>query len=122
MKNRGNYPENWFDVIRPDILKKDNFKCKDCGLKHKSVGYYDRKGNFVECDNFIKDWAVKNGFKVQKISLQIAHLDQNPSNNNYSNLECKCPKCHLKFDEPFNKMKRLTRRGKTSLQIKTSGT
>lgn len=109
MKNRNNYPENWFDVVRPDVLKKDNYKCKDCGLKHKSIGYYDNKGNFIECDEFMVKWAKNSGLKVQKISLQIAHLDQNPSNNNYENLECKCPKCHLRFDEPFNKVKRLMR-------------
>lgn len=107
MRNRHQYPDEWFDVIRPEILKRDNYKCQKCGLKHKSTGYYTPQKTFLVCDEFQKEWALKHGFKVQKISLQIAHLDQNKENNEYSNLQTMCPKCHLSFDRPFNTAKRL---------------
>lgn len=110
MKNKHRYPENWSDVIRPAILKRDNFKCDGCGVKHRSTGYYDFSGKFIECDEFMVKWAKEKGFKVQKIFLQIAHLDQDPSNCSEDNLKSKCPKCHLNFDRAFNNIKRLQRK------------
>lgn len=107
MRNKHHYPENWADTIRPAILKRDAYKCTSCGLRHKSVGYYDHRGTFVECDALMAHWAKTQGFKVQKISLQIAHLDQDKNNNEFTNLSAKCPKCHLNFDRQFNKAKRL---------------
>ncbi len=35
------------------------------------------------------------------IVLSVAHLDQYPENNAYSNLAALCQKCHLDHDEPF---------------------
>jgi len=107
MRNRNHYPDEWFDVIRPDILKRDNYKCTKCGLRHKSTGYYDKRKVFVVVDEFTEKWARVHGFKIQKISLQIMHIDQNKGNNDYKNLASGCPKCHLNFDREFNKVKRL---------------
>lgn len=113
MKNRVNYPENWEDTIRPDILKRDNYSCKRCRTKHRQVGYYNGKGVFTECDEFMQTWAKANGFKVVKIHLQIAHLDQDSSNNSYDNLQAMCPKCHLQYDMAFNMAKRRMNRNRS---------
>jgi hypothetical protein len=110
MRNRENYPENWEDTIRPDILKRDKYKCSECNAHHRQHGYYDGDVFYALIDKFQIEWAKKQGFKVQKIHLQIAHLDQNPNNNDYDNLLCKCPKHHLRFDNKFNTAKRLMRK------------
>lgn len=110
MRNRHKYPENWEDTIRPDILKRDKYKCSDCNVYHRQTGYYEGDLWIPLLGEFEITWAKKKGFKVQKIHLQIAHLDQNPANNEYSNLLSKCPKHHLAFDNMFNTAKRLMRR------------
>lgn len=112
MKNKHRYPENWNDVIRPYILARDMFRCDDCGAWHRDTGYYEGNKFHVLHDQFQIDWAKRNGKKVTKIHLQIAHLDQNPANNDYSNLRAKCPKCHLRFDNLYNSAKRKMRKQK----------
>jgi predicted patatin/cPLA2 family phospholipase len=106
MKNKQNYPENWTDEIRPKILKRDNFKCQKCQIKHRSIGYYNDKKQFIEADNFIKTWANIHNYKIIKIHLQVAHLDQNTLNNEDNNLLTMCPKCHLNYDRANNIVRR----------------
>jgi hypothetical protein len=53
------------------------------------------------------EWAKKEGFKVRRIWLQVAHLDQDTTNNDLSNLKTLCPRCHLRHDNAFNVLKRL---------------
>lgn len=112
MKNKHRYPEDWNDRIRPFILARDGYKCDDCGAKHRSTGYYVNNVFMPLEDDFQIAWAKKQGFKVGKIHLQIAHLDQNPANNEFDNLKSKCPKCHLRFDNKFNSVKRLMKKSK----------
>lgn len=108
MKNKHLYSKYWYDIIRPRILLRDNYKCTHpgCNVRHKAVGYYNAVHQWVECDSFMSNWASKNGFNVQTISLQVIHIDQDPSNNEDSNLKCLCPKHHFIFDLPFNILKR----------------
>lgn len=106
MKNRDQYPENWEDTIRPEILKRDNYKCTICGVKHRSIGYYDHAGIFIECDTFMQKWARDQGYNVNKIHLQIAHLNHAKNDCRPENLKSMCPKCHLNNDREFNMLKR----------------
>ena len=105
------YSIDWRDKIRPSILKRDNYKCKNCGISHRAVGYFDASKKFIECDNFMQEWAKRNKIKLQTIYLQVAHLDQNPDNNEESNLKSLCPRCHLAYDRIYNIAKRATNRG-----------
>ncbi len=68
------YPPDWKSRIRPDILQRARNRCEICG--------------------------VANGAMVGtvKIVLTIAHLDHDVTNNDYSNLQALCQKCHLKLD------------------------
>jgi len=106
MRNRHKYPANWFDELRPAVLKRDKFQCQHCGTTQRAVGYYDDRGLFIECDDFMQAWAKKNGFKVRRIWLQVAHLDQDTTNNDLSNLRTLCPRCHLRHDNAHNVTKR----------------
>lgn len=107
MRNRKRYSEDWFNVIRPRELARAKFKCENCGIKQRAVGYYDKNGHWVECDKFMANWALNNGFKVRKIALQVMHKDQNPSNNDSTNLSVACPKCHLNHDREYNRLSRI---------------
>lgn len=114
MKNKQLYSPYWNDVIRPAILKRDAYRCTEpgCNVRHKAVGYYNLSGQWVECDAFMSNWASQNNFKVQRISLQVAHLDQNPANNDHSNLRSFCPKHHFKYDLAFSHLKKISRPNK----------
>lgn len=106
MKNRNLYHPNWNDIIRPEILKRDNYKCQNCGLKHRGLYLVDEKGKHIEIDKEEYIEALRNDEKVKKIFLQVAHLDHNIKNNNYENLKSLCPNCHLNNDRVYNQIKR----------------
>ena len=106
MKNKHLYPENWNDEIRPAILKRDNYQCQICGVKHRSIGYYDKDKNFIVCDEWQKQWAESQGFKIQKLHLQIMHLNHVKDDCRPENLKSGCPRCHLNYDREFNSIKR----------------
>lgn len=98
------YHHNWRDIIRPNILKRDHYKCRHCGIRHKTRVYRKSKGNYQVCDSFIEQWAVSQGKKVFTVFLQVAHVDQNKSNNEPDNLMSLCPVCHGKFDKQHKQL------------------
>lgn len=106
MKNKEDYPVNWNDTIRPLMLKVRGYKCEQCKVKHRSIGYYDYKKNFVECDVHMQDWAIKNNFKLIKIHLQVHHINGNRKQNAEWNLKVLCPRCHFAADREMNKLKK----------------
>jgi len=108
--NYKDYPDNWKDVIRPDILKRDGYRCKFCGLSNHIIGYRLPNGLFYEADEHVQDWCNRNGIKTFKIVLTIAHLDQDRTNNNYSNLAALCQRCHNRLDAPYRAMHRRKKR------------
>lgn len=111
MKNPQNYHQDWREKIRPAILRRDNYKCTDCGATNHSTGYYDARDNYVQCDEFMQAWALKQGIRLRVVHLQVAHLDQDTNNNDESNLSTKCPRHHFKHDREFNRLKRKMRTG-----------
>lgn len=110
MRNRENYPINWNYEIRPDILKRDKFKCVRCKAKHGITYVFNKNGSrFIIPKAELKEWKGF-GDKAYTVWLQIAHLDRNPKNNDYSNLSALCPKCHLNYDREINQLMRKSKR------------
>lgn len=106
------YSPDWRDIIRPEILRRDQYKCKHCGIGHKTQVYCNSKGAYTICDSFTVQWAKSVGKRVFKIYLQVAHLDQDKSNNDPANLLSLCPRCHGKYDKQFKSLKRITYKAK----------
>jgi 5-methylcytosine-specific restriction endonuclease McrA len=106
MKNKHKYHPNWTDIIRPEILKRDNYKCQICGVQHKKHYLEIENKKLLQIDQEEYEEAKANNEKVKKIFLQIAHLDHNPNNNKYENLKALCAKCHLNNDRNVNQIKR----------------
>ena len=104
--DKSKYSVDWSDTIRPAILKRDNYKCTQCKVKHRSRGYYDSTGKFIECDDHMVSYAAKMNIKLVRIILQVHHKDDNKKNNDFSNLITLCPKCHFKVENSLNVMKR----------------
>jgi hypothetical protein len=108
------YHPDWKDIIRPAILKRDGYKCAHCNIRHKARVYKDTTGKYVECDEFMEEWAKSTGRKVFTLYLQIAHLDHNKQNNEPTNLKALCPIHHARFDSEHKKLARITYTAKIS--------
>jgi len=78
------YPQNWVESLREVVRKRDNYKCKICGLPQQ------------EC--FRK--------------LDIHHIDYDKKNCNINNLISLCHRCHIKTNskriEWENKLKEIS--------------
>jgi len=90
------YPDDWFTRIRPDILERDGHLCHFCGVSN----------------------YTPHPVTGSKVVLTIAHLDQDITNNAYSNLAALCQRCHNRHDLPHrirhraaNKRRRLESAG-----------
>jgi len=106
MKNAAKYSAAWKDTIRPAVLRRDGYKCTVCKAPQRSVGYYNESDHFIVCDQFMVDWAHRQRIKLTTVHLQVAHLDQDPSNNSLVNLRTFCPRHHLAYDREYHRFKR----------------
>lgn len=112
--NYNEYHPDWRDTIRPAILMRDQYRCRVCGIQHKSTVYKTSSGAYMECDEFTAEWARTQGKRVFKLSLQIAHIDHDKSNNEPSNLITLCPRHHAKMDAEHKKFLRISFRQKVT--------
>ena len=112
MRNRKEYSEEWTDTIRTAILKRDNYKCTICGVKHRSYVLVDLKGNYTIISKDEHDEYKPFGAKCYRIYLQVMHLDNNKDNNTDINLACGCPRCHSKRDKPHRNVMRIAEKKK----------
>lgn len=82
MRNRHLYPDNWEDISLRIRKERANDKCEWCGAVN----------------------AEPHPVTGSRVILTVAHLDQNRSNNDDSNLAALCQKCHLGHDRIARKM------------------
>lgn len=106
------YHPDWKDIIRPSILKRDQYRCQVCRVKHKARVYKNTNNAYTECDDFMESWAVKNGKKVFTLYLQIAHLNHDKSDNDPLNLASLCPIHHARHDKEHKKFQRIVFKAK----------
>jgi len=86
-QNKHLYAPNWKTEIRPAILKRAENRCEYCKVKNGSHEPRVKKSyRGYEC---IRD---------VKIVLTIAHLDHDPTNNDFKNLKALCQLCHNRYD------------------------
>ena len=104
------YHPDWRDIIRPEILKRDKYKCTRCKVGQRWVGYRTNKGVFVPCDDFEIAHRKRHNLKVITIYLAVAHLDHDIQNNEYINLAAMCQKCHNNYDQQHRLINRLSRK------------
>lgn len=104
------YHDQWQDVIRPEILKRDGFKCQDCGVQHKRYILREKSGlwTYIEKSEYAEYCTLK--MRAYRVYLQVAHLDSDKSNNNDSNLRSLCLWCHLKFDKSYKQLLRISKK------------
>lgn len=108
MRTRNEYPDNWVDTIRPSVLKRDNYKCLHCGIKHRSYVLIDQSRNRILIDKQEHDEYKKEGWNTYRIYLQVSHINHIKSDCDLSNLQSLCNQCHLNNDREFKRIKRLS--------------
>jgi 5-methylcytosine-specific restriction endonuclease McrA len=101
MRQRHHYPNNWYDTIRPEVLKRDRYVCVHCGIRHRQLVVIESSGKWVKVSDDLKTVLQEEGKRIYRCLLNVAHVDQNKSNNDYSNLMSLCVRCHARFDSPY---------------------
>jgi 5-methylcytosine-specific restriction endonuclease McrA len=124
-ENKKLYPDNW-NGIRQDILVRAKNKCEFCGApNYYHAVRYDGKAEYfydiadaVDCLCRLEHlFPELQTMKIPKIILTIAHLDHDPTNNNYNNLKALCQKCHNNYDMKNRIKNRIENREKETGQI-----
>lgn len=113
-ENRHFYKGDWPEISR-QIREREGHCCKFCGVPDKVEGWRDPKGKFHQLDpdemeDTCRRYYETDGGDPIKIILTVAHLDQDPSNNDPDNLAALCQRCHLNHDRPYNIQKRKERK------------
>ena len=105
-ENKRLYPENWKQISEYIRFERANNKYEVCGLPNYCwVNSKTREICLIDEDNAIR------------IILTVAHLDHNPTNNEYSNLKAMCQKCHNNYDKDHRKQTRKKSKLKGQLKL-----
>lgn len=92
-------------------------------LYHPDWKLISLKIRIERAKNKCEKCGVENGKPIEgkkgKIILTVAHLDQDPTNNNLNNLLALCQRCHFNHDKKFNLWK--TKITKSQKMIRVSG-
>jgi len=92
------YHPDWKDRIRPEVLKRANYKCQFCSVPNRAEIVRDAEGNWTQVDEVVRAWAKRNQKKIIKIVLTVAHLNHLVIDNRPENLKALCQKCHINHD------------------------
>ncbi|AFY39881.1 HNH endonuclease [[Leptolyngbya] sp. PCC 7376] len=89
------YPKNW-DTIATIIKYMADWHCTKCGRPCRRP----RQTWDEFCSGLLHEQSkwCKETDKPGRFVLTVAHLDQNPGNNNRENLKALCPTCHNRHD------------------------
>lgn len=120
-ENRHLYPggspvsKEW-KAIRKTILERADHRCERCNAPDRE--FVDRSGDrstymLYHCGTVYSAATGERLYRARaseypgghlvKIILTIAHLDQDPRNNDPSNLQALCQRCHNLHDAPHRR-------------------
>lgn len=107
--NYADYPDDWQE-IRQRILKRDNHRCKFCGVRNYAIIWRcpSDPSIYSDCYEDGARWYQRPAAHEIKIVLTTAHLhDPDPHNISDDNLAMLCQRCHLALDAPLKAQRRL---------------
>ncbi len=109
------YHPKW-ELIKRLIRRRAGNRCEECGALQDEL-HPDTIEVITYHDLFTGELTIrKTGVRVL---LGIAHLDQDITNNRFSNLAALCRKCHLHHDRLHNTVKQKYGRKADNPQQKT---
>lgn len=86
-------PLQYMVRLRRIVIESNGYKCSKCRLPQRSQGYRDENGEFVDCDELMRSWAEKNGFKVFTVFLTMHRISGEADSLFPSDYAMFCPKC-----------------------------
>ena len=125
-ENEAKYPATWPD-IRVDILRRAGGCCEWCGKPNHAQVLTDQAGAWLHSEGepywrvplapetperwrllpdaepgalTLFDYRPTGRTKLTLCVLTVAHLDHDPTNNDYRNLRALCQLCHNRWDVP----------------------
>lgn len=122
---RQEYPHNWEEVSLQVRLEAGG-RCERCGAPNGAViqrrafqrelappelaAYqvdwvrieYVTDPNGQQEPTSTMTWARLRMYSLTRVVLTVAHLDQDPGNNDRANLAALCQRCHFAHDRPHN--------------------
>ena len=101
------YSVYWRDIVRPDILKRDKYRCTHCSISNHTKFYNENRRRIIVDDAWLLKKVTDMGIKVSKVYLSISHSCNNSNCVNYQHLTSLCQACHLRFDSHLHVMNRL---------------
>lgn len=96
--NKKHYHPDWKDKIRPRILKRDQHRCKICGVPNKIEIIRVKDDEWLRVDRIIRNEAKKTGQKITRVILTVAHLNHIVTDNRDENLATLCQLHHIRHD------------------------
>jgi hypothetical protein len=94
-ENKHLYPDNWKQISEDIRFNRAQNKCECCGLPNHCYVHSQTRSLCLKDE----DYAIR-------IVLTVAHLDHDPTNNEYSNLKAMCQKCYNNHDKEHRKANR----------------
>lgn len=105
------YPANWKTEIVPEVIKRAENRCEDCGLENHSTvfgiklwikdnGRYKLRSIWFRHEqDAVRERMIGDVRKI-KVVLTIAHLDHDEANHDVilERLKALCQCCHLRYD------------------------
>lgn len=88
------YPPDW-EQVRERVRLRSHDCCEFCGLPN---GAWAERVAGSPRYRVVDEVAARDGRRVIRIVLTVAHLDHNPANNGDDNLRHLCQPCHLRWD------------------------
>lgn len=129
---RDRYSPNWH-LIGLAIKEGSLWRCQQCDRPCRqpgeSIAQLEERLEprwFSELIEVIADDELEKImiYRPQRFLLTVAHLDQNPGNNEPGNLKALCAPCHLRHDRRFlgfNRRQKLERQGQLNLFAEQCG-
>lgn len=100
------YSPVWHSEIRPSILERAGHCCERCRVPDRALVLRDPDGNWYTDAQVMNMDISKFDGEFSRIRLQVAHVNQDITDNRPENLLALCPRCHFSLDLPYNLPKR----------------
>lgn len=106
---RERYPDDW-DAIALTVKQEANWQCEQCGKPcRKSGESIQDLATRLSDYTWLRELYDGETPKIQRFTLTVAHLDQDPQNCDLANLKALCSVCHLNYDRSFRPAQRRLR-------------
>lgn len=112
-QHRWLYPIDWPQITHMVRFERAKGRCECCARPHGQIICHLGDGRWW--DQELQVWRDGHGRRIRKgvpippeadhslrtrVILATAHLDNNPSNNDFRNLKAFCQRCHMIYDRP----------------------